>query len=110
MLTYVDPSKDLVLQADASKFGLGAILLQAGRPVAYTSKAFTPNEVSYAQIEKEMYTVVFGTKKFYQQIYGRHVIVQTDHKTPVAFKKKKKVREKSRECHNHKPQPFPVGV
>ena len=88
VLAYYDPSKELILQVDASKYGLGATLLQEGRPVAYSSKALTPTEVNYAQIEKEMYAILFGAKKFYQYVYGRHVIVQTDHKPLVAIKKK----------------------
>ena len=56
--------------------------------MAYASKTLTPTEVNYAQIEKEMYAIVFGSKLFYQYVYGRHVIVQTDHKPLVAIKKK----------------------
>jgi len=33
-----------------------------------------------AQIEKEMYAIVFGTERFHQYIYGRNVAVNTDHK------------------------------
>lgn len=87
VLAY-DPTKELILQVDASKNGLGATLIQEGRLVAYASKALTPTEVNYAQIEKEMYAILFGAKKFYQYVYGRHVIVQTDHKPLVAIKKK----------------------
>ena len=34
-LAYYDPSKELILQVDASKYGLGATLIQEGRPLAY---------------------------------------------------------------------------
>ena len=88
VLAYYDASKELILQVDASKYGLGATLIQEGRPLAYASKALTPTEVNYAQIEKEMYAILFGAKRFYQFVYGRHVIVQTDHKLLVAIKKK----------------------
>ena len=88
VLAYYDPSMELILQVDASKYGLGATLIQEGRPLAYASKALTPTEVNYAQIEKEMYAILFGAKRFYQFVYGRHVVVQTDHKPLVAIKKK----------------------
>ena len=71
VLAYYDPSKELILQVDASKYGLGATLIQEGRPLAYASKALTPTEVNYAQIEKEMYAILFGAKRFYQFVYGR---------------------------------------
>ena len=47
---YYEREKDLVIQCDASEEGLGAALLQDGRPLAYASRALT---AAYAQIEKE---------------------------------------------------------
>ena len=88
ILAYFDPDKDVVLQVDASKYGLGATLLQDGRPVSYASKSLTPSEVNYAQIEKEMFAILFGCKHFHQYIYGREVLVQTDHKPLVAIMQK----------------------
>lgn len=37
-------------------------------------------QVNYAQIEKEMYAIIFGCSYFHQYIYGRYETVQTDHK------------------------------
>ena len=42
VLKYFDPSKASTIQADASKHGLGACLLQQGKPVAYASRSLTP--------------------------------------------------------------------
>ena len=80
VLAYFNPSKELTLQVDASKYGLGAVLLQEGRPIGYASKALTDCEVNYAQIEKELYAILFGCKRFHQYVYGHHVIVESDHK------------------------------
>ena len=88
VLRYYDPKLPLTLQVDASKFGLGATLLQEDRPVAYASKALTPAEVQYAQIEKEMLAILFGCKRFHQYVYGQHVIVQSDHKPLESIMKK----------------------
>ena len=65
VLAYFDPRKPIVLQVDASKFGLGATLLQDDRQVAYASKSLTASEVNYAQIEKEMYGIVFDCKCYH---------------------------------------------
>ena len=73
---------------DASKHGLGAVLLQEGKPVAYASKSLSPTEEDYAQIEKEVYSIVFGSKRFHQYIYGRHVEISTDHKPLEAIMRK----------------------
>jgi hypothetical protein len=52
------------LQCDASDTGLGATLMQNGQPVAYASRFLTKTERNYAQIEKELLAIVFGTEKF----------------------------------------------
>ena len=54
--------------------------MQDGHPTAYASRALTPTEIHYAQIEKELLPVVFGVKKFSEFPYGRHFVVETDHK------------------------------
>ena len=43
--------------------GLGACLLQEGHLVAYASRTPTPTEINYAQIEKELLSVVFGVER-----------------------------------------------
>ena len=65
--------------------GLGAVLLQDHdgtlRPVAYASRALTPTEQQYAQIEKECLAVVWGCERFHDYVYGSADLkVQTDHK------------------------------
>ena len=62
--------------------------MQEGKPIAYGSKALSDTEKNYAQIEKEMLTVVYGLEKYYHYIYGREVIVYTDHKHLVNIKQK----------------------
>lgn len=66
VLAYFDPLKEIRLQVDASKYGLGAVLLQDGRPIAYASKSLSECEIYYAQIEKELFAILFGCKRFHQ--------------------------------------------
>ena len=58
VLHYYNLSDEVTLQCDASKSGLGAALLQNGQPIAYASRALTPAETRYAQIEKELLAIV----------------------------------------------------
>ncbi|XP_028839495.1 uncharacterized protein K02A2.6-like isoform X3 [Denticeps clupeoides] len=80
ILKYYNPEETLTLQCDASETGLGAALLQMGVPIAYGSRALTPTERGYAQIEKECLAIVYGMEKFHQYTYGRKVTVHSDHK------------------------------
>lgn len=80
VLQYYDPNKAIVLSVDASKDGLGAVMLQNNLPVSYASQALTDTQKAYAQIEKEMLAIVFGCKRFHQYIVGRHVFVESDHR------------------------------
>lgn len=80
VLRFFDPQKQLIIQADESKDGLGACLLQDGHPIAHASRTLTETEKNYAQIEKELLAIVFSVKKFHQYVYGVRVNVQSDHK------------------------------
>ena len=44
--------------------------MQNGQPVAYASRALTPSETRYAQIEKELLAIVFGCEHFEAYTYG----------------------------------------
>ena len=88
VLQFFNPAVSSVIQADASQHGLGACLLQQGKPVAYASRSLSSCECNYAQIEKELLAIVFACGKFHQYIYGFPTRVQTDHKPlEVIFKK-----------------------
>ena len=72
--------KKVTVSCDVSQTGLGAVLLQEGRPIAYVSRALTSTETRYAQIEKELLAVVFALERFHQYTYGKTVDVESDHK------------------------------
>ena len=81
VLRYYSLGDEVTIQCDASQFGLGAALLQKGQPVAFASRALTPVEVEYAQIEKEMLAIVYACEHFDAYLYGREKVhVQTDHR------------------------------
>ena len=79
-LISFDNKKQTTLQCDASQHGLGAAILQEGKPVAYASRALTPAEQNYAQIEKELLAVLFGCDKFDVFTFGRFIKIESDHK------------------------------
>ena len=79
-LKYFNETKEVIVQTAASSTGLGAVILQEGQPVAYTSRALTKTETNYSQIEKELLAVLFSLEHFDHYVYGRKVTVHSDHK------------------------------
>ena len=75
-LAYYDMTQPLVLQTDASEYGLSAALLQNNRPIAFASKTLTDIETRYANIERECFSVCYGLEKFHTYIYAKHITVQ----------------------------------
>uniref|UniRef100_A0A1Y1LD52 Reverse transcriptase domain-containing protein n=1 Tax=Photinus pyralis TaxID=7054 RepID=A0A1Y1LD52_PHOPY len=79
-LQFFDIKKPTTISVDASKSGMGAVLLQNGLPCAHSSRALTDAQIRYAQIEKELLAIWFGVEKFKQYVFGQHFTVETDHK------------------------------
>ena len=63
-LTYFDPMKETILQVDASMKGLGAAVTQDRKPVAFASNALIDVQSRYANVERELLSVVYGCDKF----------------------------------------------
>ena len=80
LLGYYDRSKEVIVQADASLRGLSACLIQDGRPIAFASKSLTGAESCYANIERELLTVIFACIPFNTYLQGHRFTVQSDHK------------------------------
>ena len=89
VLAYFNPKSDHVIQTDASLKGLGAVLLQDGRPVIYVSRTLTPAEEHYSNIERELLGVVFAIERLHNYVFGEPVRVQTDYKPLETIWKKR---------------------
>ena len=68
-----------MLQADVSSVGIGAILEQGGRVIAYGSRALNQAEQQYSVIQKECLAIVFPLKQFRHYLLGRPFELLTDH-------------------------------
>ena len=87
-LALFDPSEPCKVSADASSYGLGAVLLQPRGSnwvtVACASRSLTTAETRYAQIAKECLASVWACEHFHHFLYGGpQFTVETDHKPLV---------------------------
>ena len=79
VLTYFDKTKKHTIQCNASKKGLGIVLLHESKPVMYMSRALTETEQKYSNIERELLAIVFALERLNYYIFGRTITVQNDH-------------------------------
>ncbi|UYV63822.1 K02A2.6-like [Cordylochernes scorpioides] len=86
-LALYDPSLPITVSADASSFGLGAVIWQTKdglrQVIAYASRTLSETEKRYAQIEKEALAITWACEKFKQYIQGLVISLETDHKPLV---------------------------
>ncbi|CAF1661396.1 unnamed protein product, partial [Adineta ricciae] len=94
------PNYDLPfkIQTDASKVGVGAVLLQTSpegdRPVCYLSTKFSPTQQQWPVIEQECYAIVVAVEQWRHYLHGRHFTVESDHKPLESFTIKSQLNDK----------------
>lgn len=85
VLEVYDPNKQIVIAADASPYGVVAVLSHivngVEKPVLFVSSTSSPAEKNYSQMDREALSIISAVKKFYKHIYGQKFLLESDHQS-----------------------------
>ncbi|GJW00121.1 putative reverse transcriptase domain-containing protein [Tanacetum coccineum] len=81
ILALLEGSENFVVYCDASRKGLGAVLMQREKVIAYASRQLKIHEKNYTIHDLELGAVVFALKMWRHYLYGTKYVVFTDHKS-----------------------------
>ncbi|GJQ91693.1 putative reverse transcriptase domain-containing protein [Tanacetum coccineum] len=81
ILALPEGSENFVVYCDASRKGLGAVLMQREKVIAYVSRQLKIHEKNYTTHDLELGVVVFDLKMWRHYLYGTKCVVFTGHKS-----------------------------
>lgn len=74
VLSLLDYNLPFTIETDASDLGVGAVLMQKGRPLAFLSKGLSKKHQGLSTYEKELLAVVLATQKWYTYLPRNHLL------------------------------------
>ena len=80
LLAHPDFTKKFDIHTDASKYQLGAVISQNGKPIAFYSRKLNSAQLNYTTTERELLAIVETLKEFRSILLGQDITVYTDHK------------------------------
>ncbi|GJR21202.1 reverse transcriptase domain-containing protein, partial [Tanacetum coccineum] len=96
ILALPEGNDNFVVYCDASLQGLGAVLMQREKVIAYASRQLKPHEENYTTHDLELGAVIFALKIWRHYLYGTKCTVFTDHKSLQHILRQKELNMRQR--------------
>nr|GEV22261.1 Ty3/gypsy retrotransposon protein [Tanacetum cinerariifolium] len=81
VLALPDPTKQFVLEKDASEGGLGTVLMQERHPVSFFSRAISPRQSALSVYEKELLAIMMAVKQWHYYLITSPFVIRTDQRS-----------------------------
>ncbi|GJV99969.1 putative reverse transcriptase domain-containing protein [Tanacetum coccineum] len=108
ILALPEGSEDFVVYCDASHNGLGTVLMQREKVIAYASRKLKIYDKNYTTHDLELGAVVFALKFWRHYLYGTKCTVFTDHKSLQHILDQKELNMRQRRCRKERINPMRV--
>jgi hypothetical protein len=94
ILALPDFGQPFILECDASREGIGVVLMQNRHPLAYESRKLRGSELPYTIYDKEMLDIMHALAKFRQYLVGARFVMRSDHNSLKYFLEEKDLNER----------------
>ncbi|KAM7486464.1 hypothetical protein LguiA_002473 [Lonicera macranthoides] len=94
LLSLPNFTRTFEIECDASGIGIGAVLMQEGRPIAYFSEKLSGAALNYPTYDKEMYALVRALETWQHYLRPKEFVIHTDHESLKYLKGQQKLNKR----------------